>query len=263
MNPKQIFTATKLPMLGKKGLIKPDENGYYELVVGGLNTHNNTKSWYYTLEGCRELFGPGSLLHRRVANGSLRAEVNHPRQMPGERDEAFMSRMLDIDMNNVCAHFSKIWLDENFGKNHPEYGNPNLIAIMALVKPVPPKGDILKEALENSQQNICFSIRALASQGYVGREVIRQLTEVITIDLVNEGGILVASKWDSPATEGINNRAFDLVETMRAMRVTEDTLKRISEESRVGCATESSREAASFLLSHHFQPKTAPLYSRW
>ena len=82
-----LFAQTKLPMLGKKGVTKPDENGYYTLVIAGLNTHNNSKSWYYTAEGVRELFGPGSLLHRRVANGCLRAEVNHPRRMPGEKDD--------------------------------------------------------------------------------------------------------------------------------------------------------------------------------
>lgn len=254
MNPKLFFTATKLPMLGKKGLIKPDENGYYELVLGGLNTHNNTKSWYYTAEGCRELFGPGSLLNRRVANGSLRAEVNHPRQKPGERDEAFMARMLDIDMNNVCAHFSDIWLDENFGKNNPEYGSPNLIAIMGKVKPIPPKGDILQEALSNPKQNICFSIRAMCDEVFIGRQRNRKLTEVLTIDLVNEGGILVASKWDSPACESIDN----------LVSVTEKALARLSGESAgINMATESSRAAAGHLLASHFKPATKPVFANW
>ena len=254
---KVFFSATKLPMLGKQGKITPDADGYYEMVVGGLNTHNNTGAWYYTIEGCRELFGPGSLLHRRIANGCLRAEVNHPKKAPGESDEAFFNRMLDIDLNNVCAHFKEIWLDEDFGKNHPEYKNPNLIAIMAKVKPAGAKAAILKEALENSSENVCFSIRALADEGYIQGKRIRVLKEVIAIDLVNEGGILVASKWDSPATESADNG--------ETMRITEQLIQRIQKDvTQSAMATESSREAVEFISKKHFAVKvSAPIYKQW
>ena len=103
-----FFEQTKLKANGKVGKLTPDEDGYYEMVVGALNVHNNTKAWYYTAEGARELFGPGSLLHRKIANGCMRGEVNHPRQMPGESIEAFYQRMMDIDLNNVCCHFKTI-----------------------------------------------------------------------------------------------------------------------------------------------------------
>lgn len=250
-----FFSATKLPMLGKQGKITPDAEGYYELVVGGLNTHNNTGAWYYTIEGCRELFKPGSLLMRRIGNGCLRAEVNHPKRKPGESDDSFMSRMLDIDLNNVCAHFKEVWLDENFGKNHPEYKNPGLIAIMAKVKPSGAKGAMLKEALDNPNENVCFSIRALADEGFHHGKRIRVLKEMIAIDFVNEGGILVASKWDSPATESIDNS--------ESMRITQDILKRISHDTVQTTATESSREAASYLAQKYFKSTQPPLYARW
>lgn len=254
---KVFFSATKLPMLGKQGIIKPDADGYYELVVGGLNTYNNTGAWYYTIEGCRELFGPGSLLHRRIANGCLRAEVNHPKKMVGESDEAFFGRMLDVDLNNVCAHFKELWLDEDFGKNHPEYKNPNLVALVAKVKPSGIKGAILKEALENSSENVCFSIRALADEGYVHGKRIRVIKEVIAIDLVNEGGILVASKWDSPATESVDNG--------EAMRITEQLISRMQKESTGSLiATESSREAVEYISKKHFSSSSGkPIYGKW
>ena len=252
---KVFYSATKLPMLGKQGKIEPDADGYYEMVVGGLNTHNNTGAWYYTIEGCRELFGPGSLLHRRIANGCLRAEVNHPKKAVGESDEAFFNRMLDIDLNNVCAHFKEIWLDENFGKNHPEYKNPGLVAIMAKVKPSGAKGFILKEAMENQIENVCFSIRALADEGYIQGKRIRVLKEIIAIDLVNEGGILVASKWDSPATESIDNG--------EAIRITEQLIQRVQSNSVASVATESSREAASFISEKHFVKAKPPVYKNW
>lgn len=251
---KVFFSATKLPMLNKKGEIKPDADGYYELVVGGLNTFNNSGAWYYTIEGCRELFGPGSLINRRIANGCLRAEVNHPRQKPGEKDDAFMARMLDIDRDNVCAHFKEIWLDENFGKNNPVYKNPGLIAIMAKVKPSEPKGHILRESMENPHENVCFSIRAMADEAYQYGKRIRVLREVVSIDFINEGGILVASKWDSPACESIDNHSIE---------VTRKLLERISHPEKELMATESSREAASYLSNKLFAQTRTPIYANW
>jgi len=248
-----FFTATKLPMLKKKGIITPDAEGYYELVVGGLNTHNNTGAWYYTIEGCRELFGPGSLFHRRIANGCLRAEVNHPTRMPGQSDDSFMNRMLDIDRDNVCAHFKEVWLDEDFGKNNPIHKNPGLIAIMAKVKPSLPKGNILLESLQNPNENVCFSIRAMADEGYLHGKRIRILKDIVSIDFVNEGGILVASKWDSPSCESIDN----------SFKITRELLDHIAHPKEEMMATESSREVAEYVLTKHFQAKTPPVYAKW
>ena len=250
---RMFFSQTKLRMLGKKGEIKPDAEGYYTLVVGALNSHNNTGAYRYVADGVRELFGPGSLLHRRIANGCLRAEVNHPKRTAGMSDQQYMDRMLDIDRDNVCAHFKEIWLDENFGKDHPEYGNPSMVAIMAKVKPSEPKGNILRESLENPNENVCFSIRAMADEGFVNGKLIRILKEIVTIDFVNEGGLLVASKWDSPACEAINN---DMT-----LQITEELLKKVMRKDNI-YATESSKEAASILLTH-FKPSKPPVYSGW
>lgn len=252
---KVYFEATKLPMLKKKGIITPDEDGYYELVVGGLNTFNNTNAWYYTLEEARKIFGPGTIFQRRVANGCLRAEVNHPKRRPGETDASFTDRMLDVDRDNVCAHFKKVWLDENFGKNRPEYNNPGLVAIMALVKPSLPKGDMLKESLDNPNENTCFSIRATAREEFIRGRRVRTLQEIISIDFVNEGGILIASKWDSPATESIDNSA--------SVKLTRDILDQIRESSKGCMATESTREIADYLNDKYFKPATQPIWAKW
>lgn len=249
------FSQTKLKMLGKKGVMKPDEDGYYEFVIGGLNTHNNTRSWFYTAEGVRELFGPGSLFYRRIANGALRAEVGHPKRQPGMTDSMYADRMMDIDLNNVCAHFKAVWLDENFGKNHPEYKDPALIAIMAKVKPTGPGKDILQEAILNKDENICFSIRAIADESLVRGKVIRVLRDIISIDLVNEGGIGVASKWDSPVTESI-------VET-DSMRLTKALLDSIKHNSLAGMASESSGAIASELSLKYFPAPKKSIIAGW
>lgn len=257
---KFYFTQTKLSMFGRKGKIEPDADGYYELVVGGLNTDNNMGSWHYTADGVRELFAPGSILMRRVQNGVLRAEVNHPKQRSGESLEQFAMRYMDTDMNNVCAHFKSIWLDEDFGKKFPQYKNPNLIGIMALVKPIPPKGDILAEALKNTAQNVCFSIRALCDEGFVRGKVIRVLKDLIALDLVNEGGLTMASKWDSPATESIAFTDPVLLTEKLIQRAKASASKTSNEHV---AATESSLVALDYIEKKYFAPPASPIYTKW
>lgn len=252
-----LFSATKLPMLGKKGVITPDAEGYYDLCVGGLNTSNNTGAWYYTAEKAKQLFEESSIFMRRVRNGAMRAEVNHPARLPGMSDEQYLNRMLDIDLNNVCAHFKHVWLDLEYGKNNPHVKNPNLIAIMAKVRPAEPKGAILLDQLKNPSENACFSIRALADEFFQGGKRIRILRDIIAIDLVNEGGILMASKWDSPALE-------TLQEDLRSLKVTRELLERISIASNDAFATESSRDVAKVILNRYLQPSNQmPHYEKW
>jgi hypothetical protein len=248
-----VFSATKLTQLKIEGKLTPDADGYYELVLGGLEVHNNSGNWYYTIEGCRELFGPGSLFDRRIKNGCLRAEVNHPKRLPTDTDLQYANRMMDIDLNNVCAHIREVWLDFDYGKNRPELNNPNLIAIMGKVRPSGVKGDVLKDALDNKWENVCFSIRAIAGEYMVRGKRVRVLSDIIAIDFVNEGGITVASKWDSPATESVDN----------SLVITQNILSRISKETENCFATESSREVASYILEKHVKSEKPPTYAHW
>lgn len=252
-----IFSAVKLPMLGKKGIIKPDDEGYYEICVGGLETSNNSGRWHYSgHEAVRKLFEESSIFMRRVRNGALRAEVNHPSQRPGEKIDSYMNRLMDIDLNNVCAHFKTVWLDFDYGKKNPHVKNPNLIAIMARVKPVEPKGSILLEQLQGTAQNCCFSIRALCDEVYEGGKRMRYLKDIIAIDLVNEGGITMASKWDTPSLESLDNEPSSI-------RLTKEILDQIMEGSRV-VSTESSREVAALIQNRYFQKEiTRPHYEQW
>lgn len=254
------FTQTKLSALGKKGILKPDADGFYTLVGGGLEVGNNGGSWYYTKEALESLFNPSTIFRRRLANGSLRAEANHPRQKVGESNQAFADRYMDIDLTNVAAFIKDVWFDEKFGKEHPEYGNPDLIAIMMKVKPFGPMGKYLQEALDDNPQNVCFSVRGVADEGIVNykgqRRVIRILRDLFAIDWVNEGGITMASKWDTPACESMSSSDAQLI--------TRDLLERISKASE-GMAAESSRQAASTLLTRFFpapNPST-DIYEKW
>ncbi len=225
------FTATKLTSTGKAGVIKPDADGYYELIIGGLNTFNSAGE-YYTLNGAEELFKQSSIFMRRVTNGCLKGEVGHPKKLPGMSMDDYVNRILTIDEGNVCAHFKEVWLDTEFGKKNPKYNNNALVAIMAKVKPTGPKADSLANSLANNSENVCFSIRALTRDYHERGQTYRVLQQIICWDNVNEPGISIANKWDSPALENHS----DII-------IRETTLKKIINHE-VPVATESSIELA-------------------
>ena len=128
------FTATKLTDINKKGLLLPDSEGYYELPVGGLNVVNSSGQ-FYTLEGAKDLFDSSSIFMRRVRNGCLKGELGHPKRLPGMSLDDYIQRIVTIDEKNVCCFFKELWLDFEFGKKNPQLGTPDLVAVMAKLKP--------------------------------------------------------------------------------------------------------------------------------
>ena len=209
------FTCTSLTGTGKEGVIRPDENGYYDMVIGGLNMLNSAGE-YYEYEGAKELFNQSSSFMRRVKRGALRGEVGHPRREPGQSIDSFMNRVLDIDEKNVCVHYSEIYLDvENF-KNKD---GSKIVAIRAKLTPSGPKGDFLKAAIENPKENVCFSIRSFTENTYHRGQVNKVLKTIITFDYVNEPGIHIAEKYKSPSLESM----VDTVVTKPQMEKALDT----------------------------------------
>lgn len=215
------YTATKLAANNIKGINAPDADGYYEMIVGGLNVFNSVNQ-FYTAQGAQNLFEESAVLMRRVTNGCLKSEVGHPRKAIGQSDRDYFSRVMTIQEDNVCAHFSELWLDFNFGKNNPKYKNPNLVAIMAKVKPTGPQAAALAAALANPKENVCFSIRSITRDFYNNGIYTREIEEIITFDWVTEPGISIANKWDAPATEAI---AIESLEEAPDIRVTENMVK--------------------------------------
>lgn len=256
------FTSTKLTNAGKKGILKPDENGYYPLVVGGLNTFNSVGE-YYTLEGAKQLFESSSVFMRRVANGNLKGEEGHPKRLPGWSDDDYLRRVMNIEETNVVCHFKEVWLDEKFGRDHPELRNPSLVAIMAKVKPAGPRGPALQASLDNPDENVCFSIRALTRDYYNRGTTHRVLNQIFCWDRVTEPGIATSNKWASPALEGHEPPLESIMEQFVTVR----NLERILESTAQGLAMEDSRAILADTidrLKHQDRIVTLPhLYAKW
>lgn len=247
------FTATKLAGTGKQGILRPDADGYYEMVVGGLNILNSAGE-YYLLAGARWLFDKSSIFQRRVANGCLKAETGHPKMENGMTYKQYVSRIFSIEETNVCAHFKEIWLDESYGSKNPALGNPTMTAIMAKVKPTGPKGAGLESALNNPHENVCFSIRAVTKDHYERGQCYRVLDNIVTFDWVTEPGISIATKWSSPALESMVNEVL-----------VEDVVRSIVNDRKGFAMEDSAAFAAQVLGTFERARKTAkrPGFEVW
>lgn len=247
------FTATRLAGTGKKGVLTPDADGYYTMPIGGLNVYNSAGE-YYKLDGAKQLFESSSVFMRRIKSGCLKGEVGHPKQEPGMDYKSYVRRIFAIEQTNICAHFKEIWLDETFGIKNPQANNPNLTAIMAKVKPAGDKAAALEAAFKNPHENVCFSIRAVTKDYYERGQCYRVLDNIVTFDWVNEPGISIATKWDSPALESLADQIL-----------VEEIVRSVAEEGS-GFAMESStaiaREVLKSFAPKHSKPQV-PSFSKW
>lgn len=246
------FTGTVLPNIGKKGVLTPDSNGYYTFIVGGLNCFNSAGE-YYTAKGATQLFENSSHLMRRISGGSLFGELGHPKKDPALSTEDFYKRVLTIDEQNICCHFSEVWLDFSYGKNNPQANNPDLVAIMAKVKPSGVHSKALEDSITNTQENVAFSIRGITENKYRNGRVERTLTQIITWDRVVEPGIKMANKWASPVLEELSDVSLN----------TERLLKVATDNQMSALATESTRMVYRELIEKYSVPERRSSMLEW
>lgn len=245
------FSNVKLANSGKTGNLPVDADGYRTIIVGGLNIFNS-QGVYYTLQGSRDLFEKSSAFMRRIGRGALRGENGHPEFLPGMTSSDYVARIMNIDENNVCAHFSEVWLD--FDSVKTANGVPT-VAIMAKVKPSGKLGYILENAFNNPKENICFSIRAPTTDYWEKGVKMRKLDGIITFDYVNEPGIAIAEKYLSPTLESLTEKAVSKLDLMTAAAT---EVK--------GVSTESSKEMINELINSlgwNLPTGTRVAFSKW
>lgn len=214
MNNRIHFSCSALAGTTKKGILRPDENGYYTMPIGGLNVFNSAGQ-FYTYDGAKELFQSSSSFMRRVKTGCLKGESGHPKRLPNQSFEDFANRIMSIDERNICVHFSEIWLD--FDSVKDASGKP-IIAIMSKLTPSGPNGPALQKSLDNPKEEVCFSIRAWTDDKRMGSTVQRTLKEIVTFDNVTEPGIATARKYFAPALESLTDVEFTKDQLVSAAR---------------------------------------------
>lgn len=192
----------KITASGKTGILKPDANGYYEVVLGAFGI-DNTSGIYWDDSRVKNLFTNSSDLKERINNGQLYGEWGHPKLTPGMTERDYLIKLLIMHEEQYSHHIKKVELHENF-KGH---NNQNCLGTIGFVKPFGPRGNLLEASFANSDMNTAFSLRSLAATrtNSVGKRI-KDPIKIITWDAVGEGGIPCADKYHNPALE---SRSFD------------------------------------------------------
>lgn len=221
------FSCTRLKGTNKVGLLKPDEDGYYRVVLGALNAYNSSGA-YYPYEPAKRLFEKSSSLMRRVERGALRAENGHPKWLPGMSETAYANRIMQIHEDRVCAHIRQI--DLVFDNYKDERGRP-IIAIEGLVTPDGELAHVFERALKNPHTNIAFSIRSFTDDTPSFTGLQKRLVNIVSFDFVGEQGIWAADKYQSPSLESFEEKKFNRSTLERAFKDSDSSYSTPSMES--------------------------------
>ena len=176
--PKLAFISYNAePIIGRQ---IPDEDGYYKLRSGKLNTKSRQGVFYSGSQQVRNLFSPSSRFVERIKDGEIFGEASHPRN-EGMTPMAYKQRLATIEPDQTAFFVKGVELIEN---RVGEY------EIWLTIKPTGIYGNAFKEALDDEFMNVSLSLRGF-SKTVSG---IRTLIYIVTFDWVHSPGIELSSK---------------------------------------------------------------------
>lgn len=262
------FTQATLP-LGKQGILKPDEAGYYRMPAGALNCHNASGAFYRATSDVLATFGEGSPLVRQLKGGYLRSERDHPSpeqyfnhlerlpktqitsDMIQQAKANYLMRLHRHDSNRECGVISAIELCPNRDLQLKGI-DEDAIIIMINIKPSGNFGPQFKASLDNPRENTALSIRSITDDEYINGKVYKSITDPLTFDWVPEPGIGSSNKWQSPALE-----TFD-VSTLKTIH------DRVKNNTGLECQyLELSTIDRMINRQLDRQTKRVPIWNRW
>lgn len=189
-----VQIGAKIDTSIKTKTLQKDDQGYYKVILGAVNTYNSAGE-YYGDHYVEDLFSPNTYIGHMLAKGALMGEVNHPQFVPGMSNFDFFMRNNRIDQLNASHLIKNIEIVDS-GKM--EGGRPKKF-IVGWVKPLESTkgGKILKELLDTPEANVCFSIRCVIDPSSSKNDM--KIKTVITFDWVDLPGIAEANKFDTLA----------------------------------------------------------------
>ena len=150
-----------------------------------------------------------SALAGKLRESNLVGEANHPSIGPGMSKSDYVDRVFRIELNNVSHHIKNVHTKQtDIPSGLP--GKGNVIAIMGWVKPIGKIGETLRDALENPDQNVCFSVRSFTNDERVGGVTYKKFVTIITWDWVVSPGIAIANKYNTLGMESLFSTEIDL-----------------------------------------------------
>lgn len=249
--PEQVvFECVRLKGLNKLGVIKPDKSGCYTQVIGGLNAYNGS-GHFYDLNAGLKFFQNDSTFMRKISRGVLRAELGHPKKLPGMKSHEYHARILDIEEKSVCGTWRKIWLSnedlrDNLGRR--------IVPIMGTIYPSGPYKDVLIHGFESPEEQVCFSIRSFTNDTMrPDGTLFKRLLNIVTFDYVNEPGIYNAEKLLSPSMESLEEVYID----------PKDIIDVIDEKSAISLEDSSQVEFKHQLMEIIDKENKKPSFTLW
>lgn len=218
---------------GKKGILKPDQDGCYLLNAGGFNMPNHAGITYPSNDYILDQINANSDLQRRVKMGYCKMEREHPEPFfyviengvkyakPMTDILQWINRLRSYEPANICGLISEV-LFKFENERNPMAPIWNYIRC----EPFGPLGSEFKESLENPRHNTAVSIRTQISPFKPGET--RKNVEYWTgYDWVSEPGMIHANKHMTAGCESFLND-FGLKDNIRKFKVS-DMLARLDE----------------------------------
>lgn len=178
------------------GTLKKLDNGYIDVVLSALEYPNSVNA-VYDADAAERLIAANSNLQRRCVDSLLKGELGHPKEADSRSFDDFMRRVHQIDERNVAIHIRKVWLDRNY--KLPD--GKTIIAIRGEVCPSGPHAAHIDRSLQNPHENVCFSLRGMATDRFRNGQKRKYLDNLVTWDVVTEPGLRPATKFHSVACE--------------------------------------------------------------
>lgn len=225
---------------GKKGILRPNQDGVYRLNAGGFNIPNHAGIVYPANEYIIEQTKANSDLRRRVSMGYCKMEVEHPQPFfyVEENGVRYAKQMTDVlqwinrlrsyDPNNICGLISTI----DFEFENPRDPRAPIYNYIGC-EPFGPRGSEFKESLDNPRHNTAVSIRTQISPFRPG-DTQKNVEYWTGYDWVSDPGMVHANKHMSAGCESFLD-SFGLDDNMRQFEVT-DVVKRLEEAIEVSSA---------------------------
>ena len=253
-----IFTNTRLVLSGKRGVIKPDSEGYYEFPVGAFNCMNSAGE-IYTDDNVNEIFSSSSDFYRKLTSGKLYGEWGHPSPYPGESMDDYTNRACNINDKHTCVFFKEMWNDPKAGKHFKGYNgiDDSSIITFARLKPHGILWETLQRAIDDPNVNIAFSCRNLGrDRVYKGKTYV-SVVRLVTYDAVTEQGVASSEKYGSLRLESSKTVITPSVVEGLRNRLASGSLRMENAEN-----IKNIIDTADLYFKQKSQ-ESAPSYSRW
>lgn len=253
------YSAVASKASNGKGRMKPDNEGYVDIVMGSMNDFNS-QGEYYAMKGAEKLFEGSSIFARRIKNGQLFSELSHPSREKGQTRREYFNRLLTINDQKVSTHIKSVELDSELWKTNRDTMSNGAIAVVGKIKPYGPFASTAMEAINTPSINLAYSVRSFTKNLMEKGVNIKSMVELVTWDQVGAQGIPSANKWTGVGLEVL----FTDVVSLGDLLDTADALDAVGNESMadtirdlIPYATKPSEESKLELV------EPTPIWTRW